>query len=253
MARGESSWWKKLLGVLIALAVLAGAAELGLRLFLPGTIEGVVRSQLKLSGDHPVDVNLGGSALLHALRGGVGDVTVTVPAAPLTDGVTADAKMHAGLVPFNPLTGEISEGSLRFTVPQDQISPIVSVLTKGAATTGEVLDGDLVVGRSIPFLGQDVPITIALGVGVANGDVILTPKEVSAAGLDLTAEQIAGATGSLLDPLLRPEPICVRDQLPAGVTLTGVEFSSTGSITVSADLAPTAVSDPKLHAKGSCG
>ena len=253
MAKGTSSWWKKLLGVLIALAVLAGAAEFGFRMFLPGLIEGVVRSQLGLSGDHPVDVELGGSALLHAVQGGVGDVTVSVPAAPLTDGIVADAEVHAGLVPFNPLTGEIRDGSLRFTVPQDQIGPVVSLLTKGVATTGEVRDGDLLVGRSIPFLGQEIPLTIALGVGVANGDVVLTPKQVSAAGLDLTSEQIAQATGTLLDPVLRPEPICVRDQLPAGVTLTGVEFSSTGSITVSADLAPTAVSDPKLRAKGVCG
>lgn len=252
MARGTSSWWKKLLGVLIALAVLAGLGELGLRLFLPGVIEGVARAQLKISDDHPVDVDLGGSALLNALRGGIGDVSVSVPDAPITDGIVADAKVTAGLVPFNPLSGEIRDGSVRLTVPQDQLGSIVSLVTKGVATTGEVRDGSLLVGRSIPLLGQEIPVTVALDLGVANGDVILTPKQVSAAGLDLAAEQIAAATGTLLDPILRPEPVCVRDQLPAGITLTDIALSSTGSVTVSADLAPTAVSDPKMRAKGVC-
>lgn len=252
MARGTSSWWKKLLGVLIALAVLAGLGELGFRLFLPGVIEGVTRAQLQLSDDHPVEVDLGGSALLNAIRGGIGDVTVAVPDAPITDGIVADATVTAGLVPFNPLTGEIREGSLSFTVPQDQLGPVVSLLTKGVATTGEVRGGDLVVGRAIPIFGQEIPLSVTLGLGIANGDVILTPKQASAAGLDLTAEQIAQATGSLLDPILRPDPVCVRDQLPAGITLTDIALSSTGSVTVSADLAPTAVSDPKMHAKGVC-
>lgn len=253
MARGRSSWWKKLLGVVVALAVLGGAAEFAIRLIVPGVIENTVRSQLKLSGDHPVDVSLGGSALLNAFRGGIGDVSVAVPDTPLVDGIVADAAVHADLVPFNPLNGEIRDGTVQLTVPQDQLGPVVALLTKGVATTGEVRDGNLVVGRSVTLLGQEIPLTIALDVSVANGDVVLEPQQVSAAGLDLTAEQITQATGALLDPVLHPEPVCVRDQLPAGVTLTDLTLSSTGNAVIEAKLAPTAVSDPAMRAKGSCG
>ncbi|GAA1617599.1 DUF2993 domain-containing protein [Leucobacter chromiireducens] len=252
MTRGTPRWWKKLLGVLIALAVLAGAGELALRLIVPGVIENAVRSQLKLSGDHPVDVSLGGSALLNALRGGIGDVRVAVPEAPIRDGIVADAELAAGLVPFNPLNGEIRDGDVRVTVPQDQLGPFVSLLTKGVATTGEVRDGNVVIGRSISVLGQDIPLTISLSVGVVDGDILLEPQRVSAAGLDLTAEQITEATGTLLDPVLHPEPVCVRDQLPAGVTITEVTLSSTGSAIIDASLAPGIVSDPAQRAKGSC-
>ncbi|MBL3700502.1 DUF2993 domain-containing protein [Leucobacter luti] len=252
MARGRSSWWKKLLGVVIALAVLGGAAEFALRLILPGVIETAVRGQLKLSGDHPVDVTLGGSTVLNAFRGGVGDVTVTVPETPLVDGIVADATVHAGLVPFNPLTGEIRDGTVELTVPQDQLAGVVKLLTKGVATTGEVRDGELVVGRSVTILGQEIPLTIGLGLSVADGDVLLEPKQVSAAGLDLSAEQISQATGALLDPVLHPAPVCVRDQLPAGVTLTDVTLSSTGTAIIEAKLAPDAVSNPAQRAKGSC-
>ncbi len=252
MARGTPRWWKKLLGVVVAIAVLGGAAELGLRLLVPSTIENAVRSQLDLSADHPVDVSLGGSAVRHALRGGVGDITVAVPEAPLGDGIVADAKLSAGLVPFNPLTGEIRDGEVALTVPQDQLASIVGLLTKGVATTGEVRDGDLVVGRSVSLLGQDIPLNITLGLSVQDGDVLLEPKQVSAAGLDLTAEQVQQATGSLLDPVLRPEPVCVRDRLPAGVTLTDIAFSSTGNTVIQATLSPTAASDPALRKMGTC-
>lgn len=252
MARGTPRWWKKLLGVLVALAVLAGAGELALRLIVPGVIENTVRTQLKLSGDHPVDVSLGGSALLNALRGGIGDVRVGVPEAPIRDGIVADAELTAGLVPFNPLNGEIRDGDVRLTVPQDQLGPFVSLLTKGVATTGEVRDGNFVIGRSISFLGQEIPLTISLAVSVSDGNIVLEPTQVSAAGLDLTAEQITQATGTLLDPVLHPEPVCVRDQLPAGVTITEITLSSTGSAMIDASLSPGIVSDPAQRAKGSC-
>jgi hypothetical protein len=44
----------------------------------------------------------------------------------------------------------------------------------------------------------------------------------------------------------------VRDQLPRGVALTGITLSSTGSATISADLAPGIVSDERERLNGSC-
>jgi hypothetical protein len=129
----------------------------------------------------------------------------------------------------------------------------VNLVTQGVAQTGEVRDGSLVVGRSIEIFGQEVPLSASLGVAVAGaGEIEIEPRGVTAAGLDLSTEQLAQAAGGLLDPLLQPQVLCVRDQLPRGVALTGITLSSTGSATISADLAPGIVSDERERLNGSC-
>lgn len=253
MSERKPRWWLRVLTVVLVLAGLAGAAEFALRLFIPGIVEGVVRGQLGLTNDHPVDVDLGGSALLSATRGGIGNVTIDVPGVPVLDGVETDAVLKAELIPFNPLVGELTNARVTLTVPKDQLDPVVSLVTNGVAETGEVSDGVLAVGRSIELFGQQVALTAKLGVEVKDGAVEVEPLGVNAAGFELSSEQLAATTGSLLEPILKPQTLCVRDQIPAGVTLTDVTFSSTGSVVIDADLAPGVVSNPKLRAPGSCG
>ncbi|MFT4231695.1 MAG: hypothetical protein QM606_02825 [Leucobacter sp.] len=253
MARRRARWGLRLLGALIGIAVLGGAAEVALRLIVPDVVSRIVREELALTDDHPVEVTLGGSALLNALRGGIGDVTIEIPNAPLVEGIEVDAKAHAEFSPFDPQTGEIRGGTASLTVPKDQLGAVVELVTSGVAQTGEVVGGDLAVGRTVEAFGQKLPITARIGLGVQNGDVEIFPRGVSAAGLDLSAEQISQATGSLLDPILEPHVVCVRDRIPAGITLTDIVLSSTGSVSIAADLDPGLLSDPKQLELGSCG
>ena len=245
-------WWGRLIVGLVVIGALAGAAEFALRLILPGVITGAVQSQLKLSDDHPVDVQLGGSQLLAAVGGGLGDVTVAVPDTPLFDGLAADVKVHADRVPFAVTSGEISGATAELTVPKAQLNDFAAILTNGIAQSAEVRDGGLVVGRTMEILGQQVPLSATLGLEVVDGNVQIEPRGASAAGFDLDTEQIASVTGEMFAPLLKPHEFCISDRLPAGVTVTDVALSSTGSVTVRADLAPGIASDPAQQAPGSC-
>lgn len=246
-------WGKRLLAVVIAVAVLAGLGEVALRLIVPSTIATAVRTQLQLTPDHPVDVSLGGSALLHALGGSVGDLSVSVPDAPLIEGLVADARLEAGSVPFNPLAGEIRDGSVQLTVSQDRLGPMIATLTNGVADSGSVQNGAITVGRSMEIFGQQVPLSATLRLAIVDGgDVEVQPEGLSAAGLDLSAEQLVQITGSALEPLLQPRTVCVKDQLPRGLTLTDITLSSTGSAIVSADLSPRILSDPGEQEMGVC-
>lgn len=252
MTQRKPRWWARALGVVAVLALLAGAGELALRLIIPGVIEGAVRSELKLSDDHPVDVELGGSALLGALRGGVSDVTVASPGVPVIDGLTADARVHVDFTPFNPTTGKIQGATAALTVPQDQLGETVELLTQGIAQSGKVRGEDLVVGRELELFGQSVSLSASLRLGVENGEVTVEPTGVKAAGFDLSAEQLGDVTGSLLDPILKPQTLCIDDRLPRGIELTAIDLSSTGSVTLRAALSPTILSDPAQQELGSC-
>jgi hypothetical protein len=253
MAVRKGRWWLRILGVLLGIALLAGAAEVALRLIIPGVIGSIVRDQLQLTDDHPVEVSLGGSALLHAVRGGIGDVSVEIPDAPLVEGIPVDARVHADFSPFDPQSGEINGGTASLTVPKEQLGSVISLLTAGVAQTGEVHGGELAVGRTVEAFGQKLTLTARIGLAVHDGDVEIQPRGVNAAGLDLSAEQISQATGSLLDPILQPQTVCVRDRVPAGVTLTDIVLSSTGSVRIEADLDPGILSDPAQLEPGSCG
>lgn len=247
------TWVKRLIAVVIAIAVLAGLSEAALRLIVPSTVAAAVRTGLKLTPDHPVDVSLGGSALLHALGGRVGDITVAVPNAPLFEGLEADAKLEAGSVPFNPFSGKIRDGSVQLTVSPDRLGPMIATLTNGVADSGEVQNGAITVGRTMEIFGQQVPLSATLNLSVdATGDIEVLPEGLSAAGLDLSTEQLAQMTGSALEPLLQSRTVCVKDQLPKGLALTDITLSSTGSVIVSAELAPGILSDAKEQAKGTC-
>ena len=246
-------WVKRLIAVVVAFGVLAGLGEVALRLIVPSTVAGAVRSQLKLTADHPVDVSLGGSALLSALQGRVGNIMVAVADAPLYEGLTADVQVEAGSVPFNPFWGEMRDASVTLTVPQEQLGPAISVFTNGLVDEGEIRDGALKVGRTMEIFGMPVPLSATLRLAIdGDGNVEVQPEGLSAAGLDVGPEQLQQMTGSLLEPLLQPRTVCVRDQLPRGVELTSITLSSLGSAVITADLAPGLISDKAEQAKGVC-
>lgn len=244
-------WLKVVIALLVSVGVLAGLAEWGLRLLVPGIVQSTVRSKLDLPKSHPVDVELGGSALLHALRGGVGDIEVDIPDAPVADGVVASLTFRADQVPFSVTTGDIADATATMFVPADKLGPVVSMLTSGVADSGKTSGGDLVVGRTVDALGFQVPIEATLKLAVEDGQVRVEPTGLSAVGFDLNAEQLAAATGGLLDPLLSSRLICVSDKLPAGVTLTQIRIT-TGGARVDVALAPDFLSNAEQRAPGTC-
>lgn len=250
--RRRRRWWLRILIVVVVLGVLAGAAEIVLRAVIPNVVSDQVREQLKLSEDHPVDVELGGSTVLSALTGRVGPIEVEVPDAPLFEGIVATLAVEAQSLPFDPTKGEIEGARAGVLIPAESVGTVVKLATQGMADTGQVGNGVIAVGRTMNLFGAEVTLSVTLQITAQDGDLWIEPVKIDAAGFDLTAEQIRTVTGDALDGMLTAHEVCVRDRLPVGVTLTDVRLSSTGSVTIAADLSPTILSDPKQQAFGSC-
>lgn len=244
--RPRRRWWKGVLAAVVVLGLLLGAGELALRLIVPGVIAGAVREKLELSADHPVEVSLGGSALLHALTGRVGEVSVVVDDAEFVENLRGELRLRADAVPFDFAHGEILGATAQLTIRRDDLPAAIGLLTGGLAESGEVRSGELVVGRTVEIFGVGVPVSVSLGLSVDDGDVLIDPKSITAAGFDLTAEQLS----SLVN--IAEQSVCVRDRLPAGLTLTGIELSSTGSVILSAGIDPGIASDPAEREPGTC-
>lgn len=244
-------WGKALIAIAVTLLVLAGAGELGLRSIIPGVVEGQVREQLNLPKSHPVDVALGGSTLLHALQGGVGNIDVEVPDAQVTDGVEATLSFHADRVPFAVTSGEMSGATASAYVSSANLGPVISTLTNGLADEGRTLGGSLIVGKTISAFGFSVPLEGTLKLSVTDGDVRVEPTGLSAVGFDLSTDQIVAATGGLLEPLLSARVVCIADQIPAGITLDGVDVA-TGGVRVDVVIADDFLSNAAERDLGTC-
>ena len=103
--------------------------------------------------------------------------------------------------------------------------------------------------RALPPIASQTRVMV----GIADGGAVeVQPTAVGVASFDLSADQISEFTGGLLDPILKPHTVCVRDRLPVGIDLTGIELSTTGSVHIDAELAPGILSDPAQREPGSC-
>lgn len=245
-------WGLRVLGIVLVLAALAGAAELALRLIVPGIVANAVRESFDMTDDHPVEVSVEGSALLSALAGQVGDVSIRVPHVTILDGITVTVAASAKALPFEATGRPMEAAAASVTIPADQLGAVIALATSGVATTGDVVDGELQIGRDVTFFGASVPVEASLAVAVSAGDLMVEPTSVSAAGAELSAQQIRQVAGSSLNGILKPHTVCVRDQLPAGVTLTEIRLSSTGAVTVAASLAPDIIANPAQLELGTC-
>lgn len=251
----KKRWWLRITITLVVVVALAGIAELALRAIIPNIFASIVRDNMGLSADHPVDVELEGSALFPALTGHVNDVTLRVPDVPVLDGISVDLSATAASIPFDPTQGEIVGATASARVPSRDMSTLVSLVSDGLIDEGTVQNGEIELGRTMQMFGWETQISASLALSIKDGDVLVDPTEIKAAGFDLSVDQLRPLLGETAATLLDTHTVCVRDKLPAGITLTDIDLSANaegGSATVTASLAPDLLSNPKQMQPGSC-
>lgn len=239
-------------GAVVTVVLIVGAAELVLRGMISNTVAQSVRTELNLPESHPVDVSLGGAATLHALQGGVGDITVEVPHVPVLDGIELDAVAHAEFFPFDPEHGQIEGATATLVAPAEQLDALITLATQGFASTGEVQDGDIVVSGSVNFFGQTLSASAKLGLSIEDGDLVIVPKEIDAAGFDLDVQELSGLAPGLAEPVVGSHTVCVRDRLPVGITLRHITLADDGAVRMNAAVDPRILSDPAQLELGTC-
>lgn len=253
--RRRPRWWLRLLVVLVAVVVLAGAAEVALRLIIPNVIAGVVRENMGLPVEYPIEVELHGSSLIPALSGRVGEVELTIPDVEVFDGIETTLFAHAQSMPFDPTTGDIVGATASATIPSSSMGAVAALATNGLVDEGSVQDGELHLGSTLEMFGFEVHITAGLAVSVQDGDLLIDPTSINAAGFNLTTDQLRPMLGNAAASLLDTHAVCVRDRIPAGITLTDIDLSSNAfgdSATVTAALDPDVLSNPAKQQLGTC-
>jgi hypothetical protein len=226
---------------LLALAVIAVAADLAARTWATDRVASQLRTEYRLTQDPEVSV-AGGSFLWQALRGRFEDVTVTVPQLTTQDDlVVRDLRVRLPEVdvPTSVLTGgagtvDVAGGTVRARVAYADLAQKASA---GGLDVTLARDGDAVrAGATVRVFGLGVDLGVTGRPVLKGSDVELEPVSAEVAGASVPlgrAEQLieAAGFGGFTFPL---------DGVPPQVRLQGLQVADDGLV-VTGTVTPSAV------------
>jgi hypothetical protein len=245
--RKRPRWPWVLLIVVVVVALLVVAAELIARAVLPGVVRSIVVEQLDLPADQQLDVETQGLLLPQLIGGSLDTLHLSTDSVTL-EGITGAADVTATGVPLHG--GDLGGAAGTIRIDQDEFTSLLSG-TELPVETVEFEAPNATVGGSITVFGAAVPLSLTLTPGAVEGDLELTPVAASIGGLDIDLDQVGSSLGSLGEGLTQPQRVCIADQLPAGLTLTGLEIVD-GAAVIDIDVDGAIVTDASLQEKGVC-
>lgn len=240
-------WPWVLLVVAVVLALLAVAAELAARSILPGVVRSVVIDQLELPADQQLDVSAGGILIPQLLAGSLDELRLSTDAVTV-QGLTGAADITARDVPLRGGDLTAASGTVRLGADQfigllaDSELPVEAVTLAG---------DDATLSGSVSVFGFPIPVDLTVTPSADAGELLLTPVSIAVGGAILEAEQVEARLGSVGERLTRTQPLCVADQLPAGVALSGLAVED-DVVVADFDVDSAILTDEALQANGTC-
>lgn len=246
-ARRHRRWPWVVLVIVVVLAALVVAAEFVARAVLPGVVRSLVIEQLDLPADQQLDVEADGILLPQLIGGSLDRLHLSTDQVTL-EGITGAADVTATGVPLRGGDLRGAEGTIR--IDQDQFTALLASTDLPIETVA--LDApNATVSGSISVLGASVPVSLTLTPGAVDGDLELTPVSASIGGIEIDASDVGSNLGAIGSGLTEPQRICIADQLPAGLTLTGLEIEGTSAV-IDLDVDGAIATDETLLEKGTC-
>ncbi|MFK3679519.1 DUF2993 domain-containing protein [Microbacterium sp. NPDC090218] len=245
--RRRRRWPWVLLIVVVVLAALVVAAEFIARAVLPGIVRSIVVEQLDLPADQQLDVETEGLLLPQLIGGTLDSLHLSTDSVTL-EGITGAADVTATDVPLRG--GDLGGASGTIRIDQAEFTSLLTG-TDLLIDSVEFEAPNATVSGSISVFGAAVPLSLTLTPGAVEGDLELTPVAASIGGLDIDLDHLGSTLGSLGQGLTQPQRVCIADQLPAGLTLTGLEIVD-GAAVIDIDVDGAIVTDASLQDKGVC-
>lgn len=245
--RKRRRWPWVLLIVVVVLALLAVAAELVARALLPGIVRSIVIEQLDLPADQELAVTADGILIPQLLNGRLDTLHLSTDSVTL-EGITGAADVTASGVPLRG--GDLGGASGTIRIDESQFTALLAGTDLPIETVS--LDApDATVSGSVAVLGIPIPVSLTVTPGIAEGDLELTPVGLTIGGLEVDADQVGASLGSLGERLTETQRICIADQLPAGVLLTGLTVEGSDAV-IDVDVDGRIATDRSLLEKGVC-
>lgn len=245
--KSRARWPWILLVALVVLAVLVVVAELLARSILPGVVRGIVIGQLELPADQQLEVETDGILLPQLIGGQLDELRLSSESVTI-GGITGAAEVTVTGAPLRGGDLDDVQGTVR--IDQNQFTALVAASDLPIDKVA-FAEPDVTASGSISVLGATIPVALTVTPGTDAGDLVLTPVELQVAGLALDAAQIADRFGDAGARLTQPQRVCIADQLPAGVTVTGLSIDGSSAV-IDVDVDGAIVTDDALQDNGTC-
>lgn len=240
-------WPWVLLIVVLVIAVLTVAAEFLARAILPGVVRGIVIEQLELPQDQQLEVDAAGVLLPQLISGSLDELHLSTDSITF-GGVTGAADVTATGIPLRG--GDLSDAHGTVRIDQDQFATLV---TASDLPIDEVTfaEPDVTASGSFEIFGMPVPVSLTVTPGADDGELLLTPVALEVGGISLDAADIAERFGDVAAQITAPQRICIADQLPAGLTMTGLKIDGSLAV-IDIDVDGRIATDESLQQNGDC-
>lgn len=249
----RSRRWPWLIAVLAVVALAVGAwfaGEAIARGIVERTIRDQIVSRLEIPADRHVDVDVRGQVLPQLIGGRLDDVTVSAADVSL-GALTGDVEVHAAGV---PIRGDAPLGSASATVRLDQaqVRALLGTVDGFPADAVTLEAPDIVMSTELKLFALSVPVGVSLAPSASDGDLVLTPRTLRVSGAEVSADVLIDQFGAVARTVVRDWDVCVKQYLPAGLTLSAVRVDGQQVV---ADIAvnPAITVDTGLQQKGTCG
>lgn len=243
--------WLVVAGVVLALGIGAVfAAEWAARAFVEGSVRSTAADQLDLPADHEIDVAVEGWVVPQLVRGRLEEITVRSQDVPLSDAVTGDVDVVVTDVPVRgggPAGG--AAGSL--ILDEEQLQRLLATVSDFPAETVGLSAPDVTMSFTPELFGISIDIEAAVEPSAVEGDIVLTPTRLRIGDALVDADEVRERFGGIADLVLRDWTVCIADDVPAGVTLTGLQVEG-ARLVAAFDVDGAIISDRALQEPGSC-
>jgi hypothetical protein len=209
---------------------------------------GVAR-ELGISDADTVHVDLGsGSVLVQVIEGRIKHLHVTVD--HFSSGTLAGSAVFTATgVPLNT-NKPLSTIGITVSVAAADLRGIVASTADASNATVAFAGKNLRIGTSVTLLGQTLPVSVDLAPKASDGQLLLTPTEITVNSTSYTADQLrASPIGGLVSGLLATRTECVASGLPRNMELTSVVVKNKRLLV---SVAGTGVTLASVGNKGSC-
>jgi hypothetical protein len=243
----RARWPWVLLVVVLVLAALSVAGELIARAVIPDITRDIVIEQLDLPPDQQLDVEASGVLLPQIIGGQLDELHLSTDSVTL-GGITGSADVTARGVPLRG--GDLTDATGTVRIDQDQFTHLVS---SADLPIDEIrfAEPDVTASGSFSIFGVPVLVSATATPAADNGELLLTPVEVQVGGATLNAAEVAERFGRAAAWVTEPQRICIADQIPAGLTMTGLRIEGSQAV-IDLDVDGAITTDAALQQNGVC-
>lgn len=250
--RKRRAWPWVVLGIVLLLGGVAIAADVLARGWAEGLVAARVAEALDVPDGTPVDVQLGGGSLLvQALAGSIDQVDIRIDDLALGP-LRGDLALTAQGVPLD-MSSPTRTIAVSYRIPAAGLDGISEQLS-GVPIDDVALDGtEIVASGSLSVFGQPVAVGIGLTPAAVDGALGFTPTSVRLGDDTIDAAQLASDPiwGRLAETILQQRTVCIADQLPSSLVLTGAEVAH-DELRIDLDASGAALGGSGFTTKGSC-